>query len=226
MPASRPAITFVPVHECGEPLVDLRVERGIAIGPPPEHPDTAPDYAWVRRGIYERLLRVQASLPAGLTLRLYEGLRTLQMQARLFAEEEARIRMDQPDLTPQQVHERASLLISPVTHWDGTPNVPPHSTGAAIDVEIVDAAGRVIDFGMEAKDWVSVEAEYCETQRVEGVSREARANRLLLCEAMQAQGFVNYVREWWHYSFGDRYWAWTTGAPHAVYGPVAPPHGG
>jgi D-alanyl-D-alanine dipeptidase len=147
------------------------------------------------------------------------------MQAQLFAEEEARLRADDPSLTPQQVHERACLLISPVAHWDGTPNIPPHSTGAAIDVELVDAAGRVIDFGMEAKDWVGVEAEFCATGREEGLSREARTNRQLLCDAMQAHGFVNYVREWWHYSYGDRYWAWVTGAPHAIYGPAAPPHG-
>jgi D-alanyl-D-alanine dipeptidase len=37
---------------------------------------------------------------------------------------------------------------------------------------------------------------------------------------MEAEGFANYVREWWHYSHGDRYWAWRTGADKAMYGPV------
>ncbi len=27
--------------------------------------------------------------------------------------------------------------------------------------------------------------------------------------------------EWWHWSYGDRYWALVTGAPAALYGPVA-----
>jgi D-alanyl-D-alanine dipeptidase len=27
--------------------------------------------------------------------------------------------------------------------------------------------------------------------------------------------------EWWHWSYGDRYWALMTGAPAALYGPVA-----
>ena len=40
---------------------------------------------------------------------------------------------------------------------------------------------------------------------------------------MQAQGFANYVREWWHYSYGDRYWAWMNGQPRAIYGPVPRP---
>ena len=33
-------------------------------------------------------------------------------------------------------------------------------------------------------------------------------------------GFVNYPTEWWHWSYGDRYWALTTGAAAALYGPV------
>jgi D-alanyl-D-alanine dipeptidase len=25
---------------------------------------------------------------------------------------------------------------------------------------------------------------------------------------MEDQGFVNYVYEWWHYSYGDKYWGY------------------
>ena len=218
------SVSLIPIDECGEPLVDVRTEGGLLVGPPPEHPDTELDYGWVRRSVYEKLLAVQRGLPPGLRLRLYEGLRSLSMQRRLFEEEKVRVAQDDPELTPQQVHERASLLIAPTVHWDGSPNIPPHSTGAAVDVELVGPDGRVIDFGMEAKDWVSVAAEYCETQNPD-VPAPARENRLLLCHAMEAQGFVNYVREWWHYSYGDRYWAWRSGKPKAIYGPVDRPVG-
>jgi D-alanyl-D-alanine dipeptidase len=37
--------------------------------------------------------------------------------------------------------------------------------------------------------------------------------------ALGAVGLVNYPTEWWHWSYGDRYWALTTGAPAALYGP-------
>lgn len=212
----------IPIHECGEPLVDVRREGGLLYGPPPERPETEPDYCWLRRGVYERLLRVQASLPAGLKLRLYEGLRSLEIQAWLFEEEKRRVALAHPQLSPQQVHEQATVLVSPPVHWDGTRNIPPHSTGGAVDIEIVDEHGRVIDFGMEVKDWIAVPAELCETRHA-GLTDAAQANRLLLCDAMEAQGFVNYVREWWHYSYGDRYWAWLRGKRHAIYGPVSRP---
>ncbi|MBC5765869.1 M15 family metallopeptidase [Ramlibacter albus] len=212
----------IPVAECGEPLVDIAREGGILYGPPPERPETEPDYRWVRRSVYDKLLRVQASLPAGLRLRLYEGLRSLPIQAWLFDEEKRRVAETHPHLTPEQVHERATILVAPPMQNDGKPNIPPHSTGGAVDVEIVDANGRVIDFGMEVKDWVDVASEYCETRHAH-LTPEARANRLLLCEAMEREGFANYVREWWHYSYGDRYWAFRRGEPRAIYGPVERP---
>lgn len=212
--------TLIPIEECGEPLVDVREAGGLLVGPPPETPETEPDYRRVRKGVYERLLRVQKRLRAGLFLRLYEGLRSLRIQAQLFEEEKLRIAERHPQLGAREVHEQATILISPPVHFDGAPNIPPHSTGGAVDVEIVDAQGRVIDFGMEAKDWVRVPAEFCET-RHRGVSRAAWDNRHMLCGLMEAEGFVNYEREWWHYSYGDRYWAWITGSPVAVYGPIA-----
>jgi D-alanyl-D-alanine dipeptidase len=213
------SLDHIPVVECGDPLVDLRVEGGLLYGPPPECPATAPDYCWVRSQVYARLLRVQQGLPMGLRLRLYEGLRSLAVQQQLFDEEQARVAQAHPGLTPQQVHERASLLIAPPRHWDGTPNLPPHSTGGAVDVELVDAGGEVIDFGMQARDWVRVPAEFCATHHAP-LHAAAQANRLLLAQAMQAQGFVNYVREWWHYSYGDRYWARESGQPRAIFGPA------
>lgn len=53
------------------------------------------------------------------------------------------------------------------------------------------------------------------------VSRHARANRELLASVLQGAGLVNYPTEWWHWSYGDRYWALVTGAPAALYGAVA-----
>ena len=58
----------------------------------------------------------------------------------------------------------------------------------------------------------------CYTEAV-NITDEARSHRALLGGALTASGLVNYPTEWWHWSYGDRYWALTTGAPHALYGP-------
>jgi D-alanyl-D-alanine dipeptidase len=39
------------------------------------------------------------------------------------------------------------------------------------------------------------------------------ANRRILAKAMCGAGFVNYPPEWWHWSYGDKYWAFISGRP-------------
>ena len=52
-----------------------------------------------------------------------------------------------------------------------------------------------------------------------GLSPNARANRARLAACLGAVGFVNYPTEWWHWSYGDRYWAFVD---RATDGPVRP----
>ncbi|MFH8487133.1 mycothiol transferase [Streptomyces longisporoflavus] len=49
------------------------------------------------------------------------------------------------------------------------------------------------------------------------ITVEARRNRTILGAALEEAGLVNYPTEWWHWSYGDRYWALATGASHALY---------
>lgn len=209
---------LVPIRERGEPLVDIRAGSSLRYGPPPECPETAADYCLLRREVYRKLVRVQAGLPRGLQLRLYEGLRSLAVQTLLFEQEQQRVRSRDPLLAAAQVHQEACVLVSPPVHWDGSANTPPHSTGAAVDIELIDGQGQVIDFGMQAADWSRVEPRFCETHCPDLPPRAAE-NRLLLAQAMAREGFINYPREWWHYSYGDRYWAARSGQPFAIYGP-------
>jgi D-alanyl-D-alanine dipeptidase len=48
-------------------------------------------------------------------------------------------------------------------------------------------------------------------------------NRDLLAAALATAGLINYRTEWWHWSYGDRYWALMTNQPAALYGPRSLP---
>ena len=37
---------------------------------------------------------------------------------------------------------------------------------------------------------------------------------------MKFSGFVQHPNEWWHFSYGDQLWAWTTNANAGFYGSV------
>ena len=222
--ASKPLITdpevlAIDVEDNGEPLVNIKHNPEIAYGPVPECPQSAPFYTKMRAGVFDRLLAAQQLLPDGIKFRLYEGLRDFEVQRFLFDQMYGQNEAQCPELSEELLFLQTTKLVSPVVNLDGSENIPPHCTGAAVDVELIDAEGNLLDMGMQAKDWMTYPAHISETDCVE-ISLEAQQNRQLLLKVMTEVGFVNYHTEWWHYSYGDKYWAYMLGKPKAIYGLV------
>lgn len=212
-------IIKIPVKECGEELINLKKYNAIAYGPPPDTPLTADDYTKVRKTIYRKLCSAQNNLPNGWKFRLYEGLRSLHVQELLFKQQIESLKTQRSYDNHEHLFKEACRLISPITNLDGTPNIPPHSTGSAIDIELIDAHGNLVNMGMTIKDWLIVDPGLCETNS-KLISNEAKHNRAILLEIMEDHGFVNYPREWWHFSYGDRLWAYLTENTYALYGSI------
>lgn len=209
-------ILAIPVKECGEALVDVKDSNVIQYGPPPECPLTANYYTKMRKTIFEKLCQAQNDLPHGWRIRLYEGFRSLIVQQMLFEEEYERVKKRQPHLNHEEHFRETTRLVSPVTNLDGSRNIPPHNTGAAVDIELMTAEGQLVDMGMVLKDWTMVSPDVC-TSQCTTLTSIARDNRQILFDVMQKHGFVNYPAEWWHFSYGDRYWAYFNKQPHAIY---------
>ena len=70
----------------------------------------------------------------------------------------------------------------------------PHSRGVAVDLTLVDAAGRELEMGTCFDDFT--EASHHGSL---AVSAEAQRNRALLLGLMTAAGWDFYRNEWWHY---------------------------
>jgi D-alanyl-D-alanine dipeptidase len=206
-------ISRIPVREIGEPLVNLaELELGIHLAS--THPWSAfPRVFWVRASVAEMLAEAQRGLPDGIHLELLEGYRPVRIQRRLFAAAYRHLRARHPRWTPAQLREAANVLVA-----DPTIAPPPHSTGGAVDVMLVDREGRRLDMSSPHPCSEASAPTACP-----GLSAEARAHRALLIEALSSAGLTNYPGEWWHWSFGEPGWAVRTGAPHAIYGPVEPP---
>lgn len=212
-----PEILAIPISECNEPLVDAKDSDELLYGPPPESELTAPYYTKMRKSVFEKLCQAQKDLPNGYRFRLFEGFRSLEVQAILFNEVYQRVFARIPNGSPEELFRETTRLISPVTHLDGMKNIPPHSTGAAIDIEIVTVTGELLDMGMTAAEWNAVDPDLCMTD-CNLIGEEIKQNRRLLVDVMQAQGFINYPTEWWHFSYGDRYWAFHRKEKTAFYG--------
>jgi D-alanyl-D-alanine dipeptidase len=218
---SDPKVQAIPIAKLDEPWVDLRQENLIAIGPSPEIPNNQ-DYTFLRKAVYEKLKAAQEKLPKGLHFCLYEGYRSLGLQRMLFEAQLARVRQRHPKWTKEQVFLETTKLVSPVLNPDKSPNIPPHSTGAALDVYLLNEQGKPLDMGIHPKDWIHDVGGVLSLTQSRHISKAARKNRQIMSDALEAQGFVNYPTEYWHWSFGDKYWAYIKQQSHALYGTGTP----
>jgi D-alanyl-D-alanine dipeptidase len=204
---SDPVVAGIPVNESHEPLIDLRTVAALRLDTRLSDPLGA--FARLRIGVVDRLVTAQTLLVPGLRLLVVEGYRPLALQARYFEEHVDRLRPRHPGATVAQLHRMAGRYIAP-------PHVAPHVAGAAVDLTLCTVDGAELWMGTEVND---TDTDACHTLS-EQIGATARANRQLLVAALTAAGLVNYPSEWWHWSYGDRYWAYTTGAESACYGPV------
>ncbi|MDQ6873892.1 MAG: M15 family metallopeptidase [Actinomycetota bacterium] len=207
---SDPAVAAVPVVECGEPLRAVAGVAGLMLDV--RKADPRGRYGLLRAGVLDRLCRAQARLPAGLHLLVIEGYRPPALQEAYFADYAGELRRAHPDWPAERVEIQASRYISP-------PRVAPHPAGAAVDLTLCAQNGDELGMGtaVNASPEESAGACYFAAPQITGT---ARANRDLLAAVLSGAGLVNYPTEWWHWSYGDRYWAYTTGAAQARYGPI------
>jgi zinc D-Ala-D-Ala dipeptidase len=212
-----PRIISIPIVENHEPMVDLKDQHEIIFGESPEIPNNT-DYTKMRKTVYEKLVQAQKLLPPGLHFCLWEGYRSLHTQKIIFENRYAKIKRLHPTWTHEQVFMESTRLVSPVVHLDGSKNIPPHSTGGAIDVYLLDAKNHPVPMGIHPKDWMDDNDGSISVTASKTISPEAQHNRQIMSAALSAVGFANYTAEYWHWSYGDRYWAFQKGKSPAVYG--------
>lgn len=195
---SDPAVAAVPVRENSDPLVVLGPKFG-------------PARARVRREVARRLVLARDGLPTGISLRVVEGYREASVQRAIIARYSAEVRRAYPYADDELLLHLTSRFVAPLA-------VAPHVSGSAVDVTLVDARGRELDLGTPIDATPEQSDGRCATAAE--VPGTARRNRELLGDVLAAAGLVNYPTEWWHWSFGDRYWAAVTGAEFALHGPL------
>ncbi len=193
-----PVVRAVRVLDNGDPLVPLMF---------------APDVL-VRQGLALRLVDARDALPSGVDLKVVEGHRGISDQNAIIEQYTDELRELHPSADAVELDRLSSRFVAPLA-------VAPHVAGAAVDLTLVDAHGDELWMGTEI-DATPEQSEGACFFHAE-VDARARRNRAILADALSGAGLVNYPTEWWHWSYGDRYWALMTRAGHALYGPVEVP---
>lgn len=209
----------VPIQECGEPLLSIPPQLA-RVDPHPYTRLGAPYEEWspffVRQGVCDRLLLAQAQLERerpGWQIQIFDGYRPVAVQ-QFMVDQTLQTLAQAQGLDPQQMtaSERQTLLNQVYEFWalpslnPATP--PPHSTGGAIDVTLVDQAGHPLNMGSPI-DEISPRSypDYFKTPSAPEHHAFNR-HRQQLKRVMTHAGFEQHPNEWWHFCWGDQMWAW------------------
>lgn len=163
----------------------------------------------VRRSVKEKLAKVDnliRSSNSAFRLMVTYGYRSLEVQEKYFIE--------QKNILSKSQIPKGSTIDEEVHRLIAVPFVSGHPTGGAVDILIVNKDSYTpVNFGSKIYDF-STKDTYTFSPYV---SEEAKNNRMLLREAMMSQNFAPYDGEWWHFSYGDKEWAFYYKQFNAIY---------
>ncbi|YAF98680.1 MAG: M15 family metallopeptidase [Nodularia sp. CChRGM 3473] len=216
----------IPILECGELLVPIPLELFAVESPHPYEKLGAPygehSPYYLRQSVVDNLIQAQnylQQLHSHWYIQIFDAYRPVPVQQFMvdysFSQALQQQKLTEAELSPNQRQEiwEAVYEIWAVPSLDEkTP--PPHSTGAAVDVTLVDEAGEIVNMGSPI-DELSERSHpdyYANSDQPE--AQQYHAHRLLLCDVMLKAGFQRNPREWWHFSYGDQMWAWLHNQAH------------
>lgn len=210
----------ISIVECGEPLVKIPLELFAVESPHPYEKLGAPygehSPYFLRQSVVDSLIAAQnylQQLRPGWYIQIFDAYRPVAVQQFMveytFTEAvkmAGLIEAELTDIQRQAIWEEVYQFWAQPSLDEKTP--PPHSTGSAVDLTLVDDTGIVVNMGSAIDELSSVSLPNYYRDRIEPEAQQYHANRQLLCAVMEKAGFQRHQGEWWHFSLGDQMWAW------------------
>lgn len=214
----------IKIIECSEPLVPIPAED-LAFERPhpyqklgaPYHNSKVDSPYYLREGVVDCLrvanTHLQQHHPTWKIL-IFDAYRPVEVQQFMVDYTFTEIARAQGCTFPVAEDKRQVILDKVYEFW-AVPSLdratpPPHSTGAALDITLVDENDRKIPMGslIDEISERSYHDFFASSNQPE--EQQYHRHRQILKEAMIAAGFQQHPREWWHFSYGDQMWAWLT----------------
>jgi D-alanyl-D-alanine dipeptidase len=194
-----------------EPLVDVKKYcSGIVIDIGKERLKIEKT-AYLRRSVAKMLGFAKRALPDGMNFIIGDAWRPPYIQTKIYFGFIERFGKKHPNWDRKKILEEVNKYVAPSKGIDASG----HMSGGAIDLRIIDKNGNKVP--MKRKK-LSYQQNALSDQKLLPVY--IRKNREILFFAMKNAGFSNYPKEYWHWSYGDYFWAKRNGKNRAFYGTV------
>jgi D-alanyl-D-alanine dipeptidase len=224
---------LIPIQECGEPLLPIPSEIFAFVLPHPyakvgaPYGDRSPFY--LRESVLNSLIAAQKELQerySGWRIQIFDAYRPIAVQ-RFMVDHTFRELVQASGLAletltakqQQEIWEQVYGFWAVPSDDPATP--PPHSTGSAVDVTLVDETGQPVDMGSPIDELSprSFPGHFADSQLPQ--ERQYHRHRQLLREVMVNAGFQPHPHEWWHFCLGDQMWAWLVNQEDPARGAIA-----
>ena len=201
-------IPHVEFNTVNEPLVDVtEFSSGKILFEPVYYNSGIPgaiNKCYAREEVAKRLCAAAEKLPEGMSLKIFDAWRPFDVQRALYERYRRKVASENKTLSAERIDELTQRFVS-IPKKDMLES-PVHSTGGAVDLTIVDARGQELDMGTEFDSFDQASNTVYFENAGSGYEK-VRDNRRFLYGLMTGLGFTNLPTEWWHFDFGDRFWA-------------------
>jgi len=202
---------MIPIRECGEPLVDLRKAcPGVVIDLGRERMEKE-GTAYLRKTVAEMINEALWHLPQGMTFIIRDAWRPQQVQKDIFDLFVGRFSERDPSKSKEEIVKSVGEFVAP---FEG-PEVSGHLTGGAVDLRLWKDGKRI---PMRSEDLTYEENSLSNQPKLHDYLRK---NREIMFRALAKAGLSNYPKEFWHWSYGDVWWAKRLGKEFAMYGVIS-----
>ncbi|MFA5126502.1 MAG: hypothetical protein WC465_00695 [Patescibacteria group bacterium] len=181
-----------------EPLVDIRKYcPGIKISLD-KYRRKKEKTAYVRLTIAKKVNQAQKLLPKGYHFMIRDAWRSVAVQKKIHQNFIALFKGKYPRWPQTKIVREVNKFVAP---WQGK-MASGHLTGGAVDIRIVDARGRCLPM-----NYRQISYHDNASPKSQNLPTYIRKNRELLFRVLSRVDFHNNPREYWHWSWGDYYWA-------------------
>ena len=210
----------IPILECRDPLVPIPLSK-FAVESPHAYEKLNAPYGerspyYLRQGVLNALIAAQTNLQQqhpGWHIQIFDAYRPVAVQQFMVDYAFAELVQIQGLNIAELTAEQRQVILEQVDQFWAMPSPnpatpPPHSTGAAVDVTLVDETGKTVDMGSPIDEISARSHPHYFAQSTNPIEQQYHTHRQLLSDIMRSTGFQRHPNEWWHFSLGDQMWAW------------------
>jgi D-alanyl-D-alanine dipeptidase len=166
--------------------------------------------AYLRKSATKKLCQAKSYLPTGYTLIINDAWRSAKTQQKIYKRFLRHFTKKYPGWSNKKIKNEVKKFVAP---FSGK-RVSGHMTGGAIDL-------RLYKNGKRVPMWSSKLTYQENAQSIQPkLPAYMQKNRAIMFDALLQAGFANYRREFWHWSYGDLFWARKNNKKYALYGMI------